>query len=220
MPLSEATSGRNCTGKRTSCKGRFRYHQCGPRVVAVRSSPWSTACELLDAPSRLAGMDAPLQLLHEQQTRAYERYTYFLLATAAAAIAFAVQRTDQASLQYSQLPLAGAVAFWAASFWCGIKRLNSVENVRQANMEVIKLARLGQRMPGLESRMKEEIQRAHRFWESQFTFIARCGALRDLACHRNGASRCRALLSFISRRTTQKFERRLPPRDRSGDGWR
>lgn len=127
-------------------------------------------------------MAEPLELLHDQQSRAFERYTYFLLATAAAAIAFGVQRTEDASLQWSQLPLGFAVITWAISFWCGIERLNAVETVRSANMEIIKLALRHQRLPELESQMQAANRRAHRFWEAQFIFIA-TGAILFVIWH-------------------------------------
>jgi uncharacterized protein (DUF2336 family) len=48
---------------------------------------------------------------------AQEKYAYFLLAAAGAAIAFAVNQTHDAKLSWAQLPLAAAVLSWGCSFF-------------------------------------------------------------------------------------------------------
>jgi hypothetical protein len=45
-----------------------------------------------------------------------DKYTYFLLAAAGAAVAFAVTQSQTATLTWSKVPLALAVLSWAFSF--------------------------------------------------------------------------------------------------------
>ena len=82
----------------------------------------------------------------EQQTEIYrqhrtvqDKYIYFLLAAAGAAIAFAVNQTQDAKLAWSQLPLACAVAFWALSFFCGCRHLGYIESTLLANDALLRV---------------------------------------------------------------------------------
>lgn len=50
-----------------------------------------------------------------------ERYAYFLLAAAGAAVAFAVQKTEGAVLSWWLLLVAAAALCWALSFFAGCK---------------------------------------------------------------------------------------------------
>jgi hypothetical protein len=52
-----------------------------------------------------------------------DKYTYFLLAAAGAAIALAVNQTHDAALAWSQLPLLIGVLCWALSFVFGCLHL-------------------------------------------------------------------------------------------------
>lgn len=51
--------------------------------------------------------------------KAEDKYVYFLLAVAAAAIAYAMERTTNATLSGTDLLLAIAIACWGGSFWAG-----------------------------------------------------------------------------------------------------
>src|SRR5690554_2121292 len=70
---------------------------------------------------------------------AQEKYTYFLLAAAGAAIGFAVTRTSDAPLAWSQVPLALAVSEWGLSFFFGCRHLNYVQSTLYANNELLRV---------------------------------------------------------------------------------
>lgn len=57
------------------------------------------------------------------------KHCYFLLATAAAAIALSVRATAEASLSWSQLPLGLAVLSWGMSFYYGCRFMTNVDIV-------------------------------------------------------------------------------------------
>lgn len=70
----------------------------------------------------------------------FDKYTYFSLAAAGAAIAFAVNQTQGAKLAWSQLPLAGAVVCWALSFFCGCRHLEYIASGLFANFGLLGVA--------------------------------------------------------------------------------
>src|SRR5882724_11856270 len=76
--------------------------------------------------------------VYRQSRNAQDKYIYFLLA-AAAAIALAINQTQTATLKWSQIPLAGAVFFWALSFYCGCRYLNYVSSTLYANMALLRV---------------------------------------------------------------------------------
>lgn len=67
------------------------------------------------------------------------RYTYFLLAAAGAAIGFALTQTNEASLSLAQLPLGIAGVLWAFSFYCGCKQLQYVTGTLYNNAELLRV---------------------------------------------------------------------------------
>jgi hypothetical protein len=77
--------------------------------------------------------------IYRQHRTAQDKYVYFLLAAAGAAIAFAVNQTQGAMLAWSQLPLACAVVFWALSFFCGCRHLGYIESTLSANDALLKV---------------------------------------------------------------------------------
>jgi hypothetical protein len=84
-------------------------------------------------------LDDGLAELHRTHTAAQDKYTYFLLAAAGAAIAFAVQKTENLPLSWWLLPVAGATLAWAASFYCGCKNLSWVGAAISANYALLQL---------------------------------------------------------------------------------
>lgn len=70
---------------------------------------------------------------------AQERYTYFMLAASGAAIAFAVTKTQDATLAWSQIPLAISITCWGLSFYCGCNNLRYVGSTLYANFEMLKI---------------------------------------------------------------------------------
>ena len=77
--------------------------------------------------------------LHKRHDDAHNKYTYFLLAVTASAVAFAVQKTSGLALSYSMIPLGLAVISWGISFYCGTKNLVTVHTALGANYGLVQL---------------------------------------------------------------------------------
>jgi hypothetical protein len=77
--------------------------------------------------------------LYRSLRQAQERFVYFMLAAAGAAIAFAVTQTQNANLSWAQLPLAVAVVCWGCSFFAGGMHLRYVSSNLYANFELLKI---------------------------------------------------------------------------------
>lgn len=77
--------------------------------------------------------------LHKAHSQAQEKYTYFLLAAAGAAIGFAVQKTEGLPLSWWLLPVGIATVIWGASFYCGCKNLDRVSAATSANFNLLQL---------------------------------------------------------------------------------
>lgn len=84
-------------------------------------------------------IESAIANLHKAHTDAQDKYTYFLLAAAGAAIAFAVQKTEGMSLSWWLTPVALATAAWAGSFFCGCKNLSWVGAALSANYALLQL---------------------------------------------------------------------------------
>lgn len=69
--------------------------------------------------------------LHKKLDTDQGKYTYFLLAIAASAIAFAVQITKESIFELSLIPLGISVLSWGLSFYCGC------QNMRYSNANTI-----------------------------------------------------------------------------------
>jgi hypothetical protein len=82
--------------------------------------------------------DHELEVYRAHRT-AQEKYSYFMLAAAGAAIGFSVTRTQGLVLSWSQIPLAAAVICWGFSFFCGCMNLRYVESNLYANMSLLKV---------------------------------------------------------------------------------
>ncbi len=77
--------------------------------------------------------------IFRQHRVAQEKYVYFLLAAAGAAIAFAVTQTQGAKLGWLQIPLAMAVFLWALSFYFGCKQLACALSTLFANSGLLQV---------------------------------------------------------------------------------
>ena len=64
---------------------------------------------------------------------AQNKYTYFLLAAAGAAIALTVNQTQGAAMTWYQIPLAVGVLSWALSFFFGCRHVAYVNSALYAN---------------------------------------------------------------------------------------
>ncbi len=77
--------------------------------------------------------------LYKQHREGQSKYIYFLLAAAASAVAFAVQKTSGAKLSWSMIPLGLATLSWGLSFYCGCKNLLWVQTAIFANYSLLQL---------------------------------------------------------------------------------
>jgi len=78
-----------------------------------------------------------LKELKQKYAQAEEKYSYFLLAVAASAVAFAVQKTEAAKLTWTLFPMALAVIAWGASFYFGCRHLVFAQNTMISNYELL-----------------------------------------------------------------------------------
>jgi hypothetical protein len=83
--------------------------------------------------------DDYLMEIQKQHRTGQDKYTYFLLAVTASAVAFAVQKTDDSKITYSLLPLGAAVLLWGLSFYFGVKHLLRVQTSIFANYNLLQL---------------------------------------------------------------------------------
>ncbi len=125
---------------------------------------------------------------------AQDKYVYFLLAAAGAAIGLAVNQTHEAALSRSQIALAGAVVCWGFSFYFGCRHLAYVSSTLYANHELLKVED-GQHpqvgghpqlmqaaSEGIRLAINDNSERANRLGHMQFRFLL-AGALLYLLWH-------------------------------------
>ena len=134
-------------------------------------------------------IDSSLASLHKAHTDAQDKYTYFLLAAAGAAIGFAVQKTEGMPLSWWLTPVALAAATWAASFYCGCKNLTWVSAALSANYALLQLRQgthpkqpphpqlLEAAMSGTTTALEGNGTRAQRYAHWQFRLVVIGAAL-------------------------------------------
>ena len=99
------------------------------------------------------------------------KYTYFLLAVSASAIAYSAEKTASLKMELSMLPLGAAVLLWLASFFFGCRSAYHVNWSISANYAWLNLRVVpGQEeaTKNLESRMGTSVSRATLYGEWQF----------------------------------------------------
>lgn len=139
-------------------------------------------------------MDDTVRELYKAHRAAQEKYAYFLLAAAGAAIAFAVTQTQTAALAHSQIPLAFAVLCWGLSFAAGCRHLQYVLSNLYANMSFLKVragemegigahpAMMQAPAEGIRSAMESNSNRANTYGQWQFRLLI-LGALAFITWH-------------------------------------
>jgi hypothetical protein len=83
--------------------------------------------------------DGAMSDIYKAHQTGQEKYTYFLLAAAGAAIGFAVQKTDGLRFSWWLLPVGLATICWAASFYAGCQNLLWVQSTMTGNMALLQL---------------------------------------------------------------------------------
>ena len=130
-----------------------------------------------------------------RQSRTFQdKYTYFILAAAASAIAFAVNRTQEATVDYIMIPLGAAVLCWGFSFYFGCRHLRYVGSNLYANMGLLKVEkgiypgvgtdaqRMQAAIEGIKIAMESNSNKANRLSIWQFRLLI-AGALFYLSWH-------------------------------------
>jgi hypothetical protein len=137
--------------------------------------------------------DQKLELYRQYRT-AQDKYIYFLLAAAGAAIALAVHQTQDAKLSLSQIPLGVAVALWGLSFFYGCRHLIYTSLVLRDNSALLDVQAgehpmAGRDMDRIEASVKilrdiieKHSTKASWFARLQFNSLV-CGAIFYLAWH-------------------------------------
>jgi hypothetical protein len=123
--------------------------------------------------------DNPRHEIYKATREGQDKYTYFLLAAAGAAIAFAVTQSQIATLTWSKLPLGLAILSWAFSFYAGCRQLRDVTNVLQQNYDLLRIQEgLHPQFPNhpqvvavIEEAVRESADRTGKWGARQFRFL-------------------------------------------------
>lgn len=86
--------------------------------------------------------------LHRTHTELQSKYTYFLLAAAGAAIAFAVNQTQTVTLSASLIPLGIAVLAWGLSFYFGCRHVSETGGMLSVNFDLVNVQEGKHRLTG------------------------------------------------------------------------
>lgn len=125
---------------------------------------------------------------------AQNRYTYYLLFAAAAAIALCVNQTHGAALSWAQVPLAAAALCWGLSFFFGCRQLAYVQSSLYANMALLEVEDgrnplagahpqlVAAASGGIRQAIEHNSNRANRYGRWQFRLLV-AGALLYVAWH-------------------------------------
>lgn len=128
------------------------------------------------------------QLLFKELLDSRGKYTYFLLAVSASAIAFCAQITSERIFSYSLIPLGIAVLCWGTSFFYGCRFLQSSHNALVANMNYIDIcvgnhleigndpAKIKEAKSESDKKLERRAMQARKFLKYQFWFIVSGGA--------------------------------------------
>jgi len=133
--------------------------------------------------------DNELLEIHKQHRTGQDKYTYFLLAITASAIAFAIQKSDGFFITCSLIPLGAAVLLWGISFYFGIKNLLWVQTSIYANYSLLQLQKgvhseqpdnpqvLEAAMKGVRSALESNVRNAQFYGTWQFRLLIAGGVL-------------------------------------------
>jgi hypothetical protein len=83
--------------------------------------------------------DQYLLEVYRQQRTHQEKYIYFILAAAASAIAYALNRAQDRSLTLILIPWGIALMLWGLSFYFGCRHLNQIDTIMFQNIEGLKI---------------------------------------------------------------------------------
>jgi len=120
---------------------------------------------------------------------AQDKYVYFLLTGAGAAIAFATNQTQGVAMHWTQAPLAAAVLAWASSFFFGCRYIAYVNSSLYSNAEMLRIqsgehpetgthpGMLAAASAGIRKAMEANADRANWLGHMQFRALVAGGVL-------------------------------------------
>jgi hypothetical protein len=132
--------------------------------------------------------------IYRQLRTAQDKYTYFLLAAAGAAIALAVNQTQDDAIAWPQVPLALAVLCWGLSFFLGCQHVQYVNSTLYANADLLKIesgthSEVGEHpqmiaaaSEGIKQAIEHNASRANRLGHRQFILLV-TGAVLYVVWH-------------------------------------
>lgn len=121
--------------------------------------------------------------LHKAHSQGQEKYTYFLLAAAGAAIGFAVQKTEGLPLSWWLLPVGIATLLWGASFYYGCRNLDCVSAAMSSNFNLLQIKQGSHpnqpphpqltevALQGVRTALESNVQQARRYATWQFRLL-------------------------------------------------
>jgi hypothetical protein len=86
-------------------------------------------------------IDEKIESLYKQIVEKQDKYTHLLLAVTASAIAFSVQKTENAKFAWSLIPMGFAILAWGSSFYCGCKNLLCTQDSMKATYSLLQISR-------------------------------------------------------------------------------
>lgn len=138
--------------------------------------------------------DQDILEIHKQHRTGQDKYTYFLLAVTASAVAFAVQKTSDITITWSLFPLGLAVLLWGISFFFGCKNLLWVQTSIYSNYSLLQLQKgvhpeqpdhpqmLEAAIAGVRSALESNVNNVQFYGVWQFRLLI-AGAVFFLAWH-------------------------------------
>lgn len=124
-----------------------------------------------------------LRELYKQSRTTQDKFTYFLLAVSASAIAFSVQQVSDRTFSYSLIPLGIALFLWGLSFYWGCLNIKYVNSGIYANFELVKIENgqnneipnnpqyIAAAVEGIKLAAEENSNKANRYANLQFKIL-------------------------------------------------
>jgi hypothetical protein len=132
--------------------------------------------------------------VYQQFRTSQDKYAYFLLAAAGAAIGFALTQTQGKPLSLTQLPLGIAVICWGLSFYYGCRFVEYITSSLYANFDLLKVQDgihpdvgmnpelISAASEGIRDALKNNSKETHRLANLQFQLLI-SGAIMYIIWH-------------------------------------
>jgi hypothetical protein len=120
---------------------------------------------------------------YRQLRTSQDKYVYFMLAAAASAIAYALNRAQDRILTLPLLPWGISILFWGLSFYFGCKHIAYVNSTIYANVALLKVQNgsdpeigshpqyIAAASEGIKMAIEGNVKKANHLGKSQFVFF-------------------------------------------------